>query len=117
MEFLLLLVTLITFMISVVTAQHHVTFTDVRQNKRVVAEVIARITAPSPVECLKACMTNKGKCKSINFNQDLKSCELLGASLKTDEGLEIEENEGWTYYGPKDQFEVYCKPIGNLVIF
>eukprot|EP00111_Clytia_hemisphaerica_P008769 TCONS_00025643-protein len=95
---------------ALVSTQRQVTFTDVRQNKRVVADIIARITTSTqnPVECLKSCMTNSVKCKSINFNKELKSCELLGASLNTDNGLEIEINEGWTYYGPKNyDFEVY----------
>ena len=84
------------------------TFTDTRKDKRFTAEVIINPsgTKGNPVVCLTHCLVNKKRCKSINVNQELEKCELLGQSKLMDDSLEMKDEEGWIYYGPKQLIEV-----------
>ena len=83
-------------------------FTDTRKNKRFTGEIIAAFsdTKGNPITCLTHCLANKKKCKSINVNEELGKCELLGQSKLMDDGLEMINEEGWIYYGPGKTPEV-----------
>ena len=86
-----------------------ITFTDTRRNKRFAGKIIATFsdTYGNPITCLTHCLANKKKCKSINVNEKLGKCELLGQSKLMDDGLEMKSEEGWIYYGPGKTPEVH----------
>ena len=83
-------------------------FTDTRRNKRFTGKIIATFsdTKGDAITCLTHCFANKKKCNSINVNEKLGKCELLGQSKLLDDGLEMKDDEGWIYYGPGKTPEV-----------
>ena len=81
------------------------TLTDVHRDKKLVSKPIASIPVRkgSQGPCLAHCLMQSGKCKSINVNMGIGICEILGESKMEDDSLEMREETGWTYYGPKQE--------------
>ena len=90
------------YLLEIRCEEDQITFTDTRKNRRFSGKVIATFsdTNGDAIACLTHCLSNKKKCKSINVNEKLGKCELLGQSKLRDDGLEMKNEEGWIYYGP-----------------
>ena len=92
------------------------TLTDVRQDQKLVSKPITSIPVSkgNPAACLAYCLTQSGKCKSINVNMGIGICEILGESKMEDDSLEMREETGWTYYGPKQEAP---REVCNTLLF
>ncbi|XP_066934326.1 uncharacterized protein [Clytia hemisphaerica] len=81
--------------------QGELTLTDVRRDQKLVSKPIASIPVSkrSPVSCLTHCLARGGKAFNVNLEKGI--CEILGESKMDDDSLDMKEEKGWTYYGPK----------------
>eukprot|EP00111_Clytia_hemisphaerica_P017543 TCONS_00051932-protein len=94
-----------------IRTEDQILFTDTRRNYRFIGEIIETFSDSKvdPISCLTHCLAAKKTCKSINVNEKLGKCELLGQSKLMDDHLKMKSDEGWIYYGPGETPRNYEK--------
>eukprot|EP00111_Clytia_hemisphaerica_P003892 TCONS_00011164-protein len=77
------------------------TFNDARRNFRLETQVLICIPEERLPKCIAHCL-NKPTCLAVNFNAELRKCELLGttANERPNQGKDA---KGWLYYGPREE--------------
>ncbi|CAH3187471.1 unnamed protein product [Porites evermanni] len=69
-------------------------FTPIAPGKALSGHVILSLNNTNVMECFKTCLI-AGQCKSFNYNEQLKKCEVSGSSGKEHE---LTEQDGFYYY-------------------
>ena len=69
-------------------------FTPIGLGKALAGHVILSKNATEVTECMKLCMVTE-QCRSFNFNERLKSCQVSGS---TAEVQSLADQEGFNYY-------------------
>ena len=69
-------------------------FTPIGLGKALAGHVILSKNATDVTECMKLCMVTE-QCRSFNFNERLKSCQVSGS---TAEVQSLADQEGFNYY-------------------
>ena len=93
------------------TAQY--TFTDTRVDVRFNTKVLVSFKESEVSECLIKCV-NHENCKAVNINVQKEKCELLGKQIIENHGNDIENVEGWFYYGVEKVCDKLTKYSINL---
>lgn len=75
----------------------------VHKNSRLLAGILDTIQVEDDLDCVKQCILNDA-CQSINYNDQLKTCDLLESAI-ADSGYNATTSNGWTHYetDPTDQ--------------
>lgn len=69
-------------------------FTSIAPGKALSGHVILSLNNTNVMECFKTCLI-ASQCKSFNYNEQLKKCEVSGSSGKEHE---LTEQDGFYYY-------------------
>ena len=71
-------------------------FTPTGPGKALHGHVISSLNDTNAMQCMKLCLVTE-QCKSFNFSDKLKKCEVSGSKA---EAYGLKEQEGFNYYEP-----------------
>jgi len=80
-------------------------FTPISLGKALASHVLSSKNATDVTECMKLCLVTK-QCKSFNFSDQLKRCQVSGSTAGAQS---LDDQESFNYY-ERDSFQVISSP-------